>query len=118
LSDENVPTELIDWLSQKGFNISGIVSERLFGTDDLDIIVKAFEEKRIIITLDSDFGKIIFTQKIDFFAIVYLRPGHFNGDFHIATIETIIRNLEEVTDNLIIIGQRKGNKIKVRIRHL
>lgn len=117
-ADENIPTELIHWLKQKGFNVSGIAEEGLFGIDDVAIINKAFAEKKIIITQDSDFGQIIFTQEVDFFGIIYLRPGHFSGTFHISTMETIIKNLEETVERLIIIGQRKDNKIKIRIRHL
>ncbi len=117
-ADENIPFELIQWVKQRGLSISSIVEEQLFGIDDIDIIHKAYGERKIILTQDSDFGQIIFTQKVPFFVIIYLRPGHFNGSFHTATFEAILKNLAEVHENMIIIGQRKDNKIKVRIRHL
>ena len=117
-ADENIPTELIEWLEQQGNEVSGIAKERLFGIDDLDIITKAYNENKIILTQDSDFGKIIYTQKITFACIMYLRPGHFDGVFHIPTLEVILKNSDKIKENTIIVGQRKGTTIKVRVRHL
>ena len=59
-ADENSPESLIDWLRQKGFDISGIRTENLFAIDDEKIIEKAFKEKKIILTHDNDIGKIIY----------------------------------------------------------
>ena len=117
-ADENIKAQVIDWLRLEGFDISGIAMERLFGLDDLDILIKANNEKRVILTQDNDFGKIIYTQKIHFFAVIYLRPGHFDGSFHIQTLQTILKHSAEIKENTIIIGQKNDNKIKVRIRHL
>lgn len=54
---ENIQESLITWLKEEGFDISGIRSENLYGLDDQLIIEKAFIEKRITITQDSDLVK-------------------------------------------------------------
>jgi predicted nuclease of predicted toxin-antitoxin system len=56
-ADENIQESLITWLKEEGFDISGIRSENLYGLDDQLIIEKAFIEKRITITQDSDLVK-------------------------------------------------------------
>jgi len=117
-ADENISEELIEWLRSQGFKISGIAEESRFGTDDLDIVVKAYKENKVIITQDADFGKIIYTQSAPFFAVIYLRPGHFDSSFHIPTLELILKNTSEIKNRTIVIGQRKDGKIKIRIRHL
>ncbi len=83
----------------------------------MKIIEKAFAEKRIILTHDSDFGKIIYIRNIEFLSIIYLRPGHFNGSYHIATLETILTNWDKVTEGSIVVGYRKNNNIKIRIKY-
>jgi len=117
-ADENIPAELIEWLQQQGFEVSGIAKEHLFGIDDSEIITKAYNENKVIITQDSDFGKIIYTLQAPFFAIVYLRPGHFDGIFHVPTMELILKNAGQIEERTIIVGQRKDTKIKIRIRHI
>lgn len=82
-ADENIPESLIKWVKTTGFNISGIRSENLYGMDEKAIIQKAFSEKKIIITQDSDFGEIIFTKKVKFYSVIFLKPGHHISDFHI-----------------------------------
>src|SRR3954469_7921521 len=111
-ADENIRESLIDWLRQKEFDISGIRTENLFALDDEIIIEKAFKEKRIILTHDNDFGKIIYTQKVRFYSIIYLRPGHHEAAYHIATLEKILNYSNKIKEGSIIVGSRNRDKIK------
>ena len=87
--------------------------------DDEAIIEKAFLEKRVIITQDSDFGKIIFTKNVKFYSIIFLRPGHQLADFHIPTLKVILnRYSDKIKEVSIIIGVRKEDDIKIRFRLL
>jgi predicted nuclease of predicted toxin-antitoxin system len=65
-ADENIQESLIIWLKENNFKVSGIRLENLHGLDDESIIEKAFIEKKVILTQDSDFGKIVFTRNIKF----------------------------------------------------
>ncbi len=115
-ADENIPESLINWIKINGFNISRIRSENLYGMDDEAIIQKAFSEMKIIITQDSDFGEIIFTEKVKFFSIIFLKPGHHLSDFHIPTLNAILKHLDKIKEETLIIGVRKNDDIKLRIR--
>jgi len=117
-ADENIPESLIKWLKEIGFNISGIRSEYLQGLDDEAIIEKTFLEKKVIITQDGDFGKIIFTKSIKFYSVIFLKPGHHLADFHIPTLKVILNHLDKIKEGSIIIGVRKGDDIKIRFRLL
>jgi predicted nuclease of predicted toxin-antitoxin system len=117
-ADENIQNALIEWIKSKGFDISGIRTENLYGLDDEKIIQKAFAEKKVIITQDSDFGTIIFTKKIKFYAIIYLKPGHHNSEYHIPTLEIILNNIDKIKEGSIIIGVRKNDEIKIRFRSI
>lgn len=117
-ADENIQQKLIHWLEEKGFPVSGVRIEKLFGMDDAAIIRKAYTEKKVILTYDSDFGKIIYTSEIKFYSVIYLRPCHPDANFHIATLETILDHSNQIKEGTIIIGSRINDEIKVRIRHL
>ncbi len=117
-ADENIQQSLISWLEESGFNISGIRAENLHGLDDEAIIRKAFFEKKIIITQDSDFGKIIFTKNIKFYSVIFLKPGHHHSDFHIPTLKAILKHIDKIKEGSIIIGVRKNDDIKLRFRFL
>ncbi len=117
-ADENISNVLIDWIRKNGYSVSGVKEENMQGTSDLSIIEKCFPSNKIILTHDNDFGKIIFTNPVSFFSIIYLRPGHFDGSFHIPTLKSILKHKELITKGTLIIGQHTANKIKIRIKHI
>jgi predicted nuclease of predicted toxin-antitoxin system len=117
-ADENIPPDLILWLKTKGYIISSVKEENLEGTTDINIIKKCFEGNQVILTQDNDFGKLIFTTSILFYSIIYLRPGHLYGTFHIPTLESIFKKKELIQRGTLIIGQRTENKIKIRIKQI
>lgn len=117
-ADENIPTDLINWLRSKGFPTSSVKDENMYGASDIEIIQKCFVSRKVILTQDNDFGKLIFTTAISFYSIIYFRPGHFEGKFHIPTLKTILKNKELVQERTLIIGQRIENKIKIRVKQI
>ncbi len=106
-ADENISTDLIKWIREKGYNISGVKKENMRGATDIDIIHKCFASNEIILTHDNDFGKIIFTKPISFYSIIYLRPGHFDASFHIPTLKSILKNKELISKGTLIIGHQR-----------
>jgi len=117
-ADENISSVLINWIRINEYNITGVKQEKIEGTSDLNIIQKCFASRDVILTHDNDFGKIIFTHSIPFFSIIYLRPGHFDGNFHIPTMKSILKHSQLITLGTLIIGQRTLNRIKIRIKHI
>jgi predicted nuclease of predicted toxin-antitoxin system len=117
-ADENIPTDLINWIKMQGYEITSVIEENLQGASDMSIIQKCFVLNRIILTQDNDFGKLIFTASIPFYSVIYLRPGHFDGKFHIPTLQSILKNKELIQKGTLIVGQRIDNKIKIRIKQI
>jgi predicted nuclease of predicted toxin-antitoxin system len=76
-------------------------TKNLFAIDDEIIIEKASKERKIILTHDNDFGKIIYTQKVKFYSIIHLRPGHYNSAYHIATLEKILNYSDKIREGSI-----------------
>ena len=53
-----------------------------------------------------------------FVGIVYLRPGHIRADFTITTLEAIREHSPEVTPPFILVAERTGDTVKIRVRQL
>ncbi len=117
-ADENISSDLIKWIREKGYNVSGVKEEKMCGATDIDIIQKCFSSNEIILTHDNDFGKIIFTKPVSFYSIIYLRPGHFDAAFHIPTLKSVLKNKELISRGTLVIGHRTIHKIKIRIKQI
>lgn len=116
LTDENIDNEVIQLLLSLGFDVFDIKNESLWGLSDREILKKSFAEKRIISTQDSDFGTMIYRDQIDFYDLIYLRPGH-NPFLHIQTLNTLFSSFpHEVTIPFVLVAENANNIVKFRYR--
>jgi predicted nuclease of predicted toxin-antitoxin system len=59
LFDENVPRELGLVAAEQGFDIAFLVDSAI-GDADEDVLARGMRERRIVITEDNDFGRLVF----------------------------------------------------------
>lgn len=119
LADENLHKVIVAWLREQHFDVKFVREESdLIGSKDKDLIPIAFEEGRIIITQDNDFGQIIFTNQVDFIGVIYLRPGHFPGNKHIQTLQSILDQDLDFFPRFILTAENKNNAVRIRLRQL
>lgn len=90
----------------------------MVGSSDLTILRRAYEESRIVLTHDSDFGQLAVASLEPVLGIVYLRPGHFDPSFTMTTLATLFDEIDEVTPPFILVAERVANRVKIRIRRL
>ncbi len=63
LANENFPLFSIQLLRNAGYNVASVLEETP-GAKDSDILVRAHEENRIILTFDRDYGELIYRHKL------------------------------------------------------
>ena len=117
LADENVHPEVIQFLRKVGLDVDSIAEQGKFGLSDTQVLQQATAEGRIVLTHDSDFGGLALMGD-KFVGIVYLRPGHIRADFTIKTLQAIRDNAPEVTPPFILVAERTGDTVKIRVRQL
>jgi predicted nuclease of predicted toxin-antitoxin system len=89
------------------------------GRRDIDILVEATAQNRVVITQDDDFGKIVFTTSTPFIGIIYLRPGHFFPEKTIISLKDLLTHDElEYSIPFILVVEDKLNYIKIRLRRI
>ncbi len=118
LSDENIQTDIVAYLRGEGFEVKSVIEEGLEGESDQKLLEIAKSENRVIITHDSDFGRLIFTQNMTFTGVIYLRPGHFDSNFSINTWKALLKADLDLKPPFIIVAENNGARVKIRYRQL
>jgi predicted nuclease of predicted toxin-antitoxin system len=117
LADENVHPDVIVFLREAGLDVESVSEQGSFGLPDTQVLQQAIEAGSVVLTHDSDFGGLaLFGGK--FVGIIYLRPGHIRADFTIKTLEAIRDSAPEVTPPFILVAERTGDTVKIRVRQL
>jgi len=76
LSDENISPRVVSFLRGEGVDVSDVKEKGWQGAEDRYLLEKAFEENRIIITHDSDFGTLAIHEGFPFYGIVSVSYTH------------------------------------------
>jgi predicted nuclease of predicted toxin-antitoxin system len=63
IADENFPLISIRLLRQAGYDISS-VTEDSSGIEDTEVLARAVNEQRIILTFDRDYGELIYRFRL------------------------------------------------------
>ena len=116
LADENISPKVILFLKEQGLDVKDAFDTNMISAKDIEWLALAEKEQRVIITQDSDFSQLVFTQPINFIGIIFLRPGSFSSTFHIATLEAIFSENIEVETPFILTARNKGDSIQIKIR--
>jgi len=76
LADENFPVNSFDFLKNEGYDVKHILHDRS-GIKDKEVIEIAISEGRVLITLDSDFGELVFRYGHKPLGIIFFRWKEF-----------------------------------------
>lgn len=90
------------WLAETGHIVYAVMTVNHEMVDE-DIINFALEKKAIIITMDSDFGTMVFKEGLEHCGILFLRLDEATGEEKLVTIQYIIPNyIEELRNNFCV----------------
>ena len=116
-TDENIDTEFLYNLRIQGFDVFDVKESGLSGSMDDVLLALAFEQNRIIITLDSDFGTLIYRDNHPFLGIIYLRPGHFKTEYYIEIWESLMQVDMDLISSFIMVLEQDKLGIKLRLKN-
>ncbi|MFL6194422.1 MAG: DUF5615 family PIN-like protein [Thermoanaerobaculia bacterium] len=118
LTDENIHPEVVRSLRGNGLDILDVKESGLTGSSDATILREAVAQHRVVLTHDSDFGRLAVASSEPIVGIVYLRPGHIEPSFTLATLDTVLSLVSEVQEPFILVAERIGDRVKIRLRTL
>lgn len=118
LTDENIDPIVVNGLREQGLDIWDVKENQWFGKTDREILAFANQENRVIISQDSDFGTLIYRDGKSFSGIIFLRPGHFDSNVHIQTLQALLALPNELNSPFILVAENQGEAIRIRLREL
>ena len=76
LADESCDFAVVRALRAEGYDVLA-VSEVMQRSDDRELIQQAYREKRILLTVDKDFGWLVYVSHADTAGVILIRfPGN------------------------------------------
>jgi predicted nuclease of predicted toxin-antitoxin system len=110
LADENFPVPSIALLRSRGFDVASIREDNRGAPDDI-VLQRAVSEQRVLLTLDRDYGELIFSHGHQAPpAVVYFRT------FPSAPDRAAIDLLGLIADGTILLGMFTTISRRVMIR--
>ncbi|MDD5472520.1 MAG: DUF5615 family PIN-like protein [Candidatus Methanoperedens sp.] len=105
LVDECTGPAVAQWLRRQNHDVISVFDE-LRGADDRDVIQKAFEQNRILITNDKDFGELVFREKKPHKGVILLRLEDERAANKIAVIERLLeKHGKSLSGNFIVVTE-------------
>jgi predicted nuclease of predicted toxin-antitoxin system len=116
LADENIGPEVVAGLQQRGCDVRTTWDEQLIGRPDVDVLDRATNQGRVVITHDLAFGRATVRAGAAFIGIVYLRPGHISAAFVLDVIDALRKSTVDVEAPFIAVAERQQSTVRVRVR--
>jgi predicted nuclease of predicted toxin-antitoxin system len=98
LVDENLPRRLTDLLRGNGHEAEHVGDLGLESASDPEILEKARDDERILISADTDFGTLLAESHAELPSIILIRRTSNRRAFHLASM--VEANLPELTEDL------------------
>lgn len=117
LTDENIDSAVVRHLRSVGFDVKDVREAGLSGTSDRELLQICVDERRVIVTHDSDFGTLAFATGEAFVGIVFLRPGHIDPAFTIGSLDALVHEAPDLIEPFVIAVRRNGIDVTIRVRN-
>ena len=116
LTDENIHPDVVAGLRARGKDVRTVEDEQLRGSDDVSILRRAHANGRVVVTHDSDFGKLAIQTNEPYTGILFLRPGHISPQFVLGSLAALEASSIDVAPPFIAVVERKDDQVRVRVR--
>jgi len=114
LTDENIHPDVVGFLREIGVDVLDIKEQGWVGMPDEDIFSHAFDQGRVVITHDNDFGRLAVFSEKPLIGILYLRPSDILADKTIAKLSHFFDLAPNLSPPFIVVIQND----KVRVRNI
>ncbi len=116
-ANENVPSDCVTVLRQRGHDVLGIREVARGGRDD-DVLAKAQAEARVLITFDKDFGELVFRRGKDASrGIVLFRLRKPSPEFLARRVAQILESSTDWEGNYAVVDEHSIRLRPLRQRH-
>jgi len=111
--DENLPIEVAELLRQTGYDAATVLEQDLGGSADTDLASLCQKERRVFVTLDTDFADIRAYPPEKFYGLIVLRLKRQDKPYVLQIFSRLIRifSTEPLERHLWIVEE---DRIRIR----
>jgi len=114
LVDESTGGKVAEALPKEGFDVLSVI-EDMRRADDIEIIRRAFNEGRVIVTNDKDFGELIFRRRLASKGVILLRLEDESSENRIRVVMDVLTKLGgKLSGNFIVATERSIRRRPIR----
>ncbi|MDY6803265.1 MAG: DUF5615 family PIN-like protein [Cyanobacteriota bacterium] len=113
LADMGISPRTVNWLKFNGYDAVHLADEGLKKLPDDEILVKANNEGRIVVTLDLDFGYLLAISGAELPSVILFRLGNKSYEAINLRLAEVLSNCEEALEAGAIISV-SNDAIRVR----
>lgn len=107
LADECCDDGMVKYLREKGYDVL-YIQESKSGITDSQVLSEAYQEKRILITEDKDFGELVYRLKKPVYGVILLRFNPLEKEKKIERIIDLITNhSSRLKGNFLVLDSEK-----------
>lgn len=116
LLDENIGKNIASFLTQSGHKALRI--KKIYpGAGDIQVLELAVEEEAFLITLDKDFGELIFKRGKSHTGVIFLRLEDQTVENTKRVIKWLLSHYHHRIENSFTTVTEKEGKLKVRFKN-
>jgi predicted nuclease of predicted toxin-antitoxin system len=105
LVDECVGPSVVRWLRENNHDATSVY-EDCRGWEDESILEKAYSESRIVVTIDKDFGEMVFRRKLPHCGVILLRSGFAGAAKKISMMQKVLTLPEkDISGHFIVVTE-------------
>ncbi|OIO20125.1 MAG: hypothetical protein COZ80_03860 [Ignavibacteria bacterium CG_4_8_14_3_um_filter_37_9] len=113
IADVNIEKLIVVELRKAGYDVTWILETDKY-LEDVQILLQANIEKRILLTNDKDFGELVYRQKLLSSGIILFRVKEQDEKVKYSLLKDfLLNNKESVYHNFIVITKNKIRIIKL-----
>lgn len=112
LADESVDFPIVKLMRGLGYKIDAVV-EFSAGVPDIEVLEIANEKEAILITMDKDFGELVYRNKHNTFGVVLLRINYLESNKQLEIINELLdKYVDELFGKFTVVQE---NNVRIRI---
>jgi predicted nuclease of predicted toxin-antitoxin system len=113
LADMGISLRTVSWLREQGHDVVHLRDQGLQKLPDEEIVIKAQQEERIILTVDLDFAQILAITRFSLPSVVLFRLGNENYDRINDCLTFLMENcVEDLMLGLMVLVNSKNLRIR------
>lgn len=114
LADMGISQRIVTWLTEQGHHAVHLRDQGLQRLEDRDIFVKAFQEARILLTWDLDFGEILALSEAQIVSGVIFRLHNTRSGHVIQRLERVLtESSQDLEEGAIISVEERRHRVRL-----